>query len=191
LVPAARPGDYNQAVMELGRTICKPRQPLCSACPVAAHCLAFQRGVQAQRPVKAIRPQTPHYDVAAGVISNEAGQLLIAQRPADGLLGGLWEFPGGKREANETLPECLSRELREELGITVTVEDLLVKVKHGFTHFKITLYAFRCRYLDGPPQAIGCADWRWVQPDELDRFAFGRADRRVIAELRAQARRLL
>jgi A/G-specific adenine glycosylase len=66
-----------------------------------------------------------------------------------------------------------------------------VKVKHAFTHFKITLHAFRCRYLEGPPQAIGCADWRWVQPDELDRFAFGRADRRVIAELRAQAGRLL
>jgi A/G-specific adenine glycosylase len=191
LVPADRPGDYNQAIMELGRTICKPRQPLCKVCPVAAHCLAFQRGVQAQRPVKAAKPQTPHFDVTAGVIWNDAGQLLIAQRPADGLLGGLWEFPGGKREGNETLPECLSRELREELAITVAVEDLLVKVKHAFTHFKITLHAFRCRYLEGPPQAIGCADWRWVQPDELDRFAFGRADRRVIAELRAQAGRLL
>lgn len=191
LVPASRPGDYNQAIMELGRTICKPRQPLCNACPVAAHCLAFQRGVQAQRPVKSAKPQTPHYDVTAGVIWNEAGQLLIAQRPADGLLGGLWEFPGGKREPNETLPECLSRELREELAITVAVEDLLVKVKHTFTHFRITLYAFRCRYLEGPPQAIGCADWRWVHPDELDRFAFGRADRQVIAELKAQAGRLL
>jgi A/G-specific adenine glycosylase len=191
LVPADRPGDFNQAMMELGRTICKPRQPLCTACPLAAHCLAYRRSVQAQRPVRAPRPRTPHYDVAAGVIWNEAGQVLIAQRPADGLLGGLWEFPGGKQEPGETLPECLARELREELSIRVAVEDLLIVVKHGFTHFRITLHAFNCRYLGGPPQAIGCADWRWVSLDDLDQFAFARTDRRIIDELRAQSSRLL
>ncbi len=191
LVPPSRPGDYNQAMMELGRTICKPRQPICSACPLTEHCLAFQRGTQSKRPVKTPKARTPHYDVAAGVIYDDAGQLLIAQRPADGLLGGLWEFPGGKQEPGETLPECLARELMEELAIRVEVGDLLVKVKHGFTHFRITLHAFRCRYLDGPPQAIGCADWRWVGLDELDQFAFGAADRQIIAELRAQPGRLL
>jgi A/G-specific adenine glycosylase len=129
--------------------------------------------------------------VAAGVIWNEAGQVLIAQRPADGLLGGLWEFPGGKQEPGETLPECLARELGEELAIRVEVGDLLIVVKHGFTHFRITLHAFNCRYLGGPPQAIGCADWRWLHLDELDQFAFARTDRRIIGELRARASRLL
>ncbi len=191
LVPPDRPGDYNQAMMELGRTICKPRQPLCSKCPLTEHCLAFQRGVQAQRPVKAPRRRTPHYDVTAGVIYNDEGQLLIAQRPAEGLLGGLWEFPGGKVEPGETLQECLTRELHEELAIRVEIGDLLAVIKHGFTHFRITLHAFRCRYLSGPPQAIGCADWHWVTMDELDRFAFGNADRQIIAELRAQPGRLL
>ena len=187
LVPADRPGDANQALMELGRTICKPRQPLCNACPLTAHCLAFQRGTQAQRPVKAPKPQTPHYDVTAGVIWNDEGQVLIAQRPTEGLLGGLWEFPGGKVEPGETLPECLSRELREELAIRVEVGELFVIVRHAFTHFRITLHGFRCRYVEGPPQAIGCADWRWVRLDELERFAFGHADRQIIQELLAQA----
>jgi A/G-specific adenine glycosylase len=191
LVPPSRPGDYNQAIMELGRTICKPRQPICSTCPLTAHCLAFQRGTQSERPVKAPKAKTPHYDVTAGVIYDEAGQLLIAQRPAEGLLGGLWEFPGGKQEPGETLQECLTRELHEELAIRVEIGELLVKVKHAFTHFRITLHAYECRYLSGPPQAIGCADWRWVRLDELEHFAFGNADRQIIAELRKRPERLL
>lgn len=191
LLPANRPGDYNQALMDLGRTVCKPRQPVCSQCPVHGYCEAFRLGIQEQRPVKAAPAATPHYDVAAGVIWNAAGQLLIAQRPAEGLLGGLWEFPGGKLETDETLPDCLQRELREELAIEVTVGELLTKVRHAFTHFKITLYAYECQYRSGEPQTIGCAAWRWVMPDQLDQFAFGHADRQVIAALREREHRLL
>ncbi|HLY25338.1 MAG TPA: A/G-specific adenine glycosylase [Aggregatilineales bacterium] len=184
LVPADRPGDYNQAVMELGREICKPRSPLCNQCPVAAHCLAFQRGVQGARPIKAPRARTPHYAVAAGIVWNKQGQVLIAQRPAEGLLGGLWEFPGGKREEGESLAECLARELREELGIGVAVGEQLTVVKHAFTHFRITLHAFECKLAAGEPQAIQCDDWRWVELSELDQFAFGHADRQVAKVLR-------
>jgi A/G-specific adenine glycosylase len=178
-----RPGDYNQALMELGRTICKPRNPLCGECPIRSHCLAFANGTQAQRPVKKAKAATPHYDVAAGIIWNANGQLLIAQRPLDGLLGGLWEFPGGKLEAGETLPECLKRELREELGIEVEVGELFTVVQHGFTHFKITLHAFTCQYVSGEPRAIGVRDWAWVTPDQLDRYSFGKADREVIGAM--------
>ncbi len=190
LVPKDRPGDYNQAMMELGRTICRPKSPRCVICPVARHCLATQRGVQDQRPVKAPKQAIPHYDVAAGVIYNDDGQMLIAQRPPDGLLGGLWEFPGGKVEPGETLPECLQRELQEELAIGVRVGEQIVSAKHGFTHFRITLHAFECHYLEGPPLALGCADWRWVRLDELDQYTFGRADRGVIEELRRRQYRL-
>jgi len=185
LMNQERPGDYNQALMELGRVVCKPRNPLCRECPISAHCLAFARGTQSQRPVKARKAPTPHYDVAAGMIWNDAGQLLIAQRPLDGLLGGLWEFPGGKQESGETLPECLKRELREELAIEVEVGELFTVVRHGFTHFSITLHAFACRYVSagGPPQALAVKAWAWATPDELERYSFGKADRGVIAEL--------
>ncbi len=191
LVPAGRPGDYNQALMDLGRMICKPRQPLCDRCPVRAHCEAYRLGLQDQRPVKAAKATTPHYDVTAGVIRNGSRQLLIAQRPSEGLLGGLWEFPGGKLEAGETLPDCLRRELREELAIEVEVGELITKVRHAFTHFRITLYAYECRYLSGEPQAIGCQAWRWVLPAELEQFAFGHADRQVIEALHERENRLL
>ena len=190
-LPEIRVGDYNQALMDLGRLVCKPKTPLCSACPIREHCLAFQHDTQNQRPVKEPKAQTPHYDVTAGLIWNEQGQLLIAQRPLDGLLGGLWEFPGGKQEAGETLVECLQRELREELAIEIEVGDLYMKVRHGFTHFRITLHAFTCRHLGGEPQALGVRAWAWVAPDELDRYSFGKADRQIIGEMRARRGMLL
>lgn len=187
-----RPGDYNQSLMELGRVVCKPRAPLCDECPVQKHCKAFANGTQQERPVKKKKAATPHYDVAAGMIWNDAGQLLIAQRPLDGLLGGLWEFPGGKQEAGETLPECLRRELQEELAIDVEVGELFTTVQHAFTHFKITLHAFSCRYVVGrEPQSIGVRDWKWVRPEELNQYSFGKADREVIRALEERGRMLL
>jgi A/G-specific adenine glycosylase len=190
-LPDARPGDYNQALMELGRVVCKPRNPLCGECPIRAHCKAYANGTQLQRPVKAAKAATPHYHVAAGMIWNAHGELLIAQRPLEGLLGGLWEFPGGKQEAGETLPETLQRELREELAIEVEVGDLFAVVRHGFTHFSITLHAFTCRHAGGEPQALGVRDWAWVKPEGLDAYAFGKADRQVIDQLKARRGMLL
>lgn len=190
-VPHARAGDYNQALMELGRTVCKPRAPLCADCPLKAHCRAFASGTQSQRPVKAAKAPTPHYDVAAGIIRNSDGRILIAQRPPEGLLGGLWEFPGGKQETGETLPECLQRELREELAIEVEVGALFVVVKHAFTHFKITLHAFECVHTGGDPQKLGVHDFAWVTPDEFDAYSFGKADREIISALRRRPSMLL
>lgn len=191
LVPSARPGDYNQALMELGQTICKSKNPLCADCPVQQLCQSYANGTQSQRPVKRRKAPIPHYDVAAGIIYGPDGRLLIAQRPLEGLLGGLWEFPGGKQESEETLPQCLERELREELAIIVEVGALFVRVKHAFSHFKITLHAYECRYR-GPlppydsPQALGVHNWVWASLDELERYSFGKADRQVIAALQAR-----
>lgn len=190
-LPPERAGDYNQALMELGRVVCKPRNPRCGVCPVQRHCRAFASGTQKLRPVKAKKAATPHYDVTAGMIWNDSGQLLIAQRPPEGLLGGLWEFPGGKQEAGESLPDCLRRELREELAIEVEVGSLFAVVRHGFTHFRITLHAFTCRYLGGEPQRLGVHDFAWVLPDELRRYSFGKADREIIRALETRGRMLL
>lgn len=190
-VSRSRPGDYNQALMELGRTVCKPRAPLCKACPLQAHCKAYANNTQELRPVKRKKAPTPHYDVAAGIIRDNAGRILIAQRPPDGLLGGLWEFPGGKQEPDETLPQCLQRELREELAIEVEVGTLFVVVKHAFTHFKITLHAFECRYISGEPQKLGVHDWAWVTETQLEQYSFGKADREVIAALHSRKGMLL
>ena len=121
----------------------------------------------------------PHYDIAAGVIWC-CEQVLIAQRPPRGLLGGLWEFPGGKREPGESLEKCLRREVLEELGIAVQVGARVASVKHAYTHFRITLHAFHCQYLSGEPQCTACTAWRWVTPRELGRYAFPAANRKII-----------
>ena len=189
LVPAERPGDFNQALMELGQAICVPQAPRCLICPLASFCLARQRGTQLERPVRPPRKRTPHFDVVAGVIWRDGGpsaggQFLIAQRPHAGLLGGLWEFPGGKVEPGEALPDALRREIGEELAIEVEPGDFLVAVAHAYTHFRITLHAHHAAYTGGEPQHLGVADHAWVTLDEVERYAFAVTDRKIIAALR-------
>ena len=140
-------------------------------------------------PVKAKKKQKPHYQVTAGLIW-KGEKLLIAQRPTDGMLGGMWEFPGGKQEPGESLQECLAREIREELDFEIEVGEHLASVDHAYTHFSISLHAFAARYVAGQPQAIGCADWRWIDPNELDHFPFPRTDRKIIEQLRQDGRQL-
>ncbi|MCA9958825.1 MAG: A/G-specific adenine glycosylase [Anaerolineales bacterium] len=193
LVPPQRPGDYNQALMELGQQICLPAKPSCLLCPLSAHCLARQRGTQLERPVKPPRQRTPHYDVVAGIIwqngvQDETAHFLIAQRPLDGLLGGLWEFPGGKQEAGETLPQALQREIEEELGMAIEVGRFLTRVEHAYTHFRITLHAFHARHVAGDPQHLDVANHAWVTLPQLEDYAFAVTDRKIIAALHQEIR---
>jgi len=183
LLDRAHPGLWNQALMELGAILCIPRRPRCGECPVRKGCEAFRLGLTDEIPLRKKRKPRPHYQVTAAVIE-KAGRLLIARRHEKGLLGGLWEFPGGKQEMGESLEEALRRELQEELAIDVEVGEKICAVDHAYTHFSITLHVFRCRLDSGRPQAIGCAAWKWVKPAELDQYAFPRADRRVIEILR-------
>jgi A/G-specific adenine glycosylase len=183
LLAPGQAGDFNQAMMELGARVCTPVQPQCGGCPLHTLCRAYaELDDPTVLPLKAAKKKKPHYQVAAGLIWKE-GKLLIAQRPSEGMLGGLWEFPGGKQESGESLEECLAREIREELGIAIAVEEHLTSVDQAYSHFSITLHAFNAKYVSGTPQAIECADWRWVVPDELDAYAFPRADRRIIEYL--------
>lgn len=178
-LPAGRAGDYNQALMDLGSAICTPRTPACLICPLTTLCEARALGVQEERPVLEAKPVVPHYLVTAAVIYRDQ-QVLIAQRPAKGLLGGLWEFPGGKVEPGETLPECLQREIQEELGVNILVGDPLGVYQHGYTHFKVTLHAFACQLSDGKePQAIQASEIRWVTIASLTDFPMGKIDRQI------------
>lgn len=183
LVDPHAPGDWNQALIELGALVCLPKQPHCTDCPVQTACLAHRQGLEQTIPAFPARKKLPHFDVTAAVIHRN-GKVLIAQRPADGMLGGLWEFPGGKKQPGESLPDCLKREIREELAVEIEVGEPVVSVQHSYTHFKITLHAFHCRLVAGQPQAVQVADWRWVTLEELDRYAFPTTDRQIIAALR-------
>lgn len=189
LLPPGRAGAFNEALMELGATVCTPRNPLCPQCPWAFACMAYAQGTQALFPPRAARKPTPHYDVTAAVIWREPGVFLIAQRNAEELLGGLWEFPGGKVEPGESLEDCLRREIREELGVRIRVGTRLTVVKHAYSHFRITLHTFHAWIEDGEPepQAIGCAAWRWIRLDEAESVAFSAADLRILDALRRAA----
>ena len=190
LLEPGRAGDFNQAMMELGARICTPQKPHCATCPVGTLCRAkAELENPTLLPFKAPKKKKPHYPVAAGLIW-KGEELLIAQRPSEGMLGGMWEFPGGKQEEGESLEECLAREICEELDIVIEVGKQLCSIDHAYSHFSITLYAFNARYLEGDPKALGCAQWRWVQPHELDAYAFPRTDRKIIDYLRQDGRQL-
>ncbi len=175
-------GAWNSAMMELGAMVCTPQNPRCDACPACLGCQAHRLGATDRIPLRTPRKPIPHYHVTAGLIWDK-DSLLIAQRKEEGFLGGLWEFPGGKQEDGESLTECLSRELTEELNIRVEVGEEVCQVEHAYTHFSITLHVFQCEYLSGPPQALGCTRWKWVNPAKLSEFAFPHADRTVIEKL--------
>ena len=118
-------------------------------------------------------------EVAAGLVFR-AGKILITQRPAAAHLGGLWEFPGGKREANETFEECLHRELKEELGIEVDVKELVETITHDYPEKSVMLNFYRCAWKANEPRAIGCPDFRWIVPDELSNYEFPDADVKLV-----------
>jgi A/G-specific adenine glycosylase len=128
----------------------------------------------------------PHKIIGVAVIWNEQRQILIDKRRPEGLLGGLWEFPGGKIEAGETVEECIKREIQEELGIEIAVGDRLITINHTYSHFHVTLTVHHCRHLTGIPQAIESDEIRWVSLDEIDQFAFPKANTQIIAALRQE-----
>jgi A/G-specific adenine glycosylase len=181
-LPPGRAGDYNQALMDLGSSICTPRAPACLICPLAEYCQARALGLQEARPVLEARPVTPHYTVTAAVIA-QGEQVLIARRPSSGLLGGLWEFPGGKLEPGETLPQGLRREIQEELGVDILVGEPFGVYQHGYTHFKVTLHAFCCQLAEGLPQALHASEIRWVTLVALESFPMGKIDRQIARRL--------
>ena len=184
LLAPERPGDFNQALMELGAMVCTPSTPLCDRCPLQNICRAHDAGTEDDYPITPESKPVPHHDIAVGLVfSDDGDQLLIQRRPDDGLLGGLWEFPGGKQEDGESMDAACRREVREELGIQVTVDEPFYTLSHAYSHFKITLHAFRCRIENGTPEAREGQPFQWVGLDELDDYAFPRANRRLIEEL--------
>lgn len=181
LLPPGRSAAYNEAMMELGATICTPRAPTCGGCPLRRVCRAFQEGHPEAYPVMPAKAKIPHRHVGAGVIVDRRGRILIAQRLETSMLGGLWEFPGGGVENGESVPECIARELNEELGLRVRVGPKLVTVRHVFSHFSMDLHAYWVRIDAGRPRAIGCADTAWVSRDDVATYALPRADQKILA----------
>jgi len=179
LLHRRRPGDFNQAMMELGGRICRPRSPLCMNCPVDRYCGAVQVGRQDELPKRLQKGPTPLRAVAAGVVERR-GMILITRRAPDGLLGGLWEFPGGGVRDGEAPEDACRREIREETGLEVMVEEKLARVRHAYSHFRIVMDVFRCRHLSGRVKLAGPVDHRWIRPGSIGRFPLPAANHKFL-----------
>jgi A/G-specific adenine glycosylase len=182
VLPAARPGDFNQALMELGALVCRSRNPQCLVCPVRSSCRAAREGVQEIIP----RPKKlslEKLEVVVAVIERN-GRFLVQQRPPGGLLAGLWEFPGGKVEPGESLTAALRREVREELGAEIRNVRRLTTVRHAYTRFQVTLHAFACDLAGsslrpGPPR-------RWLTLSALRRYPLPSGSVKIVDFLAAR-----
>jgi A/G-specific adenine glycosylase len=183
LLDRRRPGDFNQALMELGALVCTPASPSCPACPLARSCAAHLGGAVARYPIRVASRPVPEEQIAVGVVFKN-GRVLITRRPAQGLLGGLWEFPGGKLREDESPAAACVREIKEEVNLDVTVAEPLAQVRHAYSHLRIHLHVFRCRFRAGRVRLNGPVDHRWVRVAEIDRFAFPRANLKFIPLLK-------
>ena len=135
--------------------------------------------------MKARRKPLPHHDIVVAVIEDAKGRVLIGRRPDAGLLGGLWAFPGGKREKGETLEAALAREIEADLGIGILVDGKIGAVRHAYTHYRVTLHAYRCRPSRGA--TLASRDAKWIAPPRLSDYALPRSNRRI-ADLLSDAR---
>lgn len=176
------PGNFNQALMELGALICLPKNPDCSNCPLKEHCIGFQYDLQNDLPVRKEKSPQPHLQVTAAVIEKD-GMILLAKRPPGGLLGGMWEFPGGKQEQGETLPETLEREIKEELDAAIEVGDHFGTYQHAYTHHKVTLHAFHCHLISEELELNYHVGLDWVSLENMESYPMGKLDRAIAKQL--------
>ena len=183
LLDPTRPRDANQALMDLGATICTPRSPSCDRCPWRLHCAAYASGDPCRWPVTDAPKSLPFQVIGVGVVLNAAGDVLIDQRLEEGMLGGMWEFPGGKQEPGEVIETTIARELMEELAIDVSVGQELITVDHAYSHKKLRFVVHLCSWVSGEPQPLASQQVRWVRPEDLANYPFPAANTKIIAAL--------
>ena len=183
LLDSRQPGIFNQAMMELGALICKPRNPLCNACPLNHLCRAYKTRQVANYPKRQKLKPTPQYRIAVGVVFKN-DRVLITRRKTDGLLGGLWEFPGGKIKDDESAQAACIREIKEEVNLSVHIDRHLTKVEHAYTHFKIVMEVFCCNFESGRVYLRGPVAFRWIRLNEYKNYPFPKANHKFIPLLK-------
>ena len=177
------PGTFNQAVMELGALLCRPVNPLCDRCPVSDECVARSAGDVLAYPVRDARRAVPRQKIAVGVVS-DGNRVLITRRAEKGMLGGLWEFPGGKVHQGEKPADACRREIREETGLRVEVGERIARVAHLYTHLAVEIDVFICSYHGGDVVLDGPSDHRWITLEETGEYAFPKANHKFMPAVR-------
>jgi len=179
LLHTRRPGIFNQAIMELGAVVCRALNPLCNTCPLIESCRAYNSQQVACYPKRIRKKPVPTYHIAVGVVYKK-DRVLITRRKSEGLLGGLWEFPGGKVGDKENAQQTCIREIKEEVNLIVEIDSFITRVRHAYTHFKVVIDVFRCRYVSGRVRLKGPVDYRWIRRSEIDAYPFPKANLKFV-----------
>jgi len=182
LFPKGKGRMFNQAMMEFGALQCRPGAPECSKCPLSSDCMAYQKGTVEMLPNRGPKKELENIEVAIAVI-RRGDEVFIQKRPSAGLMGGLWEFPGGKIQVGEQPMQALEREIGEEMGIRIHQIKPLKVIRHAYTRFKVDLHCFEAEYADGEIQLRAASEGRWVHKDSLADYPFPAANRRLIDDI--------
>ena len=183
LIERLSPRDFNQALMDLGAIICTPKKPSCSSCPLQNFCVAYTKYDPEDFPKKEMTKIKPLQEIGIGLVFNQKGELLIDQRLESSSMGGMWEFPGGKKNPGEPIEKTIQRELKEEVGIGVKVGEKLLSFEHAYTHKKLYFTVHICAWISGQPKPLASQKLLWVSPDRLFDFPFPAANTKIISEL--------
>jgi len=182
LLDVSDPATFNQAVMELGALVCKPAKPDCAVCPLSKWCVSLEKNHTDRYPVKQKKAPVPHYYMAVGVVFKK-DKVLIVRRPVEKMLGGLWEFPGGRLQAKEKAENACTRIIAEKVNLKVAVESKLTRIQHAYTHFKITADIFICTLVSGRVRRNGPTDHCWVTLSALEKYPFPTSNHKFISKL--------
>jgi A/G-specific adenine glycosylase len=179
-----RPADFNQAMMELGALICRPKNPACGACPMAGLCRAYRHRTTAVYPKRHSPRKIPHRHLAIGVIRKN-GKILVVQRPSHGLLGGLWEFPAVPGNAEQTDSKAVAENLAVETGLEIVVDRRLTRIRHAYSHFTLSADVYLCRHVAGRVRLNTAQAHRWVTLRSLARLPLHKANHKFLDALEA------
>ena len=182
LLPPTRPGDFNQAIMELGATVCSPRQPRCLLCPWTRQCRARRQGRQELLPEKA-RQERPRRLRQAAVVIQHRGRFLVVRRAGQRLLEGFWEFPSVELRQKGGAAKRVTRLAGETFGFSVESVKPLITVKHSITTRRIELQVFRAELAVGVSSKVDDPDCRWVRLKDMGQYPFASASQRIVEEL--------
>ena len=177
-----RAGDFNQAIMELGALVCKPKSPDCQNCPISHECYALANNKINELPFKSTKAKTPHYDVAVALIK-KGNQYLLQQRPENGLLGAMWEWPGGKQLKAKSLEASLIEKVKHQNGLSIVPGKCLFQVKHAYSHFKITLHVYEVIDFNGRLKSNGISKAKWMTIKEINAIPLGKTALTVLGEI--------
>ena len=169
--------------MDLGAIICTPQKPNCFLCPLQNFCIAFTKYDPVDFPKKEMTKIKPLQEIGIGLVFNKNGELLIDQRLESSSMGGMWEFPGGKKNSEESIEKTIERELNEEIGIVVKVGAKLLSFEHSYTHKKLYFTVHICKWISGDPKPLASQKLLWVPPERLFEFPFPAANTKIISEL--------